>query len=268
MRNATSDVGQPGGGDGLAGQPQQHRRGVPGQRQGGRTITGEHHLPAGHPLGQRLGRVGEHFAAGAVAQRLGVEFVGQGGKIGLQRRIDGLQRGQPGRQIAAQPEFVRRPQPRLQHRGAPGGGVAQRSLVRRRDDDPRTAAHRRRRGGHQCRIPGVVAGDDENVERADPGRRFGGHHDRLTRDPAQRGGQHRARALGRSAAGHPDHGSRPVAAGHLRQLAFVDRGRGGTNLRTGHRRRPQQSVAVGFQQTLGVVEVDGGVCGAHVASFG
>ena len=49
--------------------------GVPGQLGARGAVAGEHHAPALHAGGQRLGRIVEHLVARMVAQRLAVEGV-------------------------------------------------------------------------------------------------------------------------------------------------------------------------------------------------
>ncbi len=55
--------------------------------------------------------------------------------------------------------------------------------------------------------------------------------------------------------------------GHHRiQHTLVERGGRGTYLRAGHRRRTQQTIAIGGQQAFHVVEIHGGAGGVHVAA--
>ena len=153
----------------MAGDPQQHRRAVPGQRQCPRAVTSKHGVTPGHPFGQCLRRVGEHVATNAVAQRLGVEFVGQSGEVGAHRRVDRRQRGQADGQVPAQAELLRHAQTRRQNRGAPGGGFPQRSLVGRGHHHPGAATCGGRGRGHQHRVARIVAGGHQHVQGADPG---------------------------------------------------------------------------------------------------
>ena len=112
--------------DRLTRDAQQHRGAVPGQRPGRRAVTGQHHRPPDHPAGQSLGGVGEHLALDPVAQRLGVEFVGQRRQVGRHARVDGGQRRQTCGEVAAQAEVVGHPQSGFEHRCASGGGIAER----------------------------------------------------------------------------------------------------------------------------------------------
>ena len=243
--------------------PQQHRTAVPGQRQRRGTVAGQRHPATGHARGQGLGRVGEQLAAGAVAQRLGVQLVGEQRQIDAQPGVHGVQRGQARGQIAAQPELVGDPQPRRQHRDAPRRAVAQRTLVRRHHDHPRAPAHPGRGGPDQGGIAGVVARDDQHVERPDPRRGLAGDHDRLVATPPSVAASMAPAVSAVPPAGHPDHAARAVVDAQRIQRAFVDRGGDGAHLRAGHRRGPQQTLPVGGEQALGVFEIDrpGGVHG-------
>ena len=187
LRSATSASARPAAATAWPASRSKTAARVPGQRQRRRAVAGQHHLAAGHPLGQGLRRIGEHLAAGAVAQRLGVEFVGQRGEIGRSAR-DRRPAGWPDRQPDSGTDRTRR---------APTAAVPARRSARRwrRAAGPRTARRRppARHGApplpprRPVRDPRVVAGDDEHVERPDPRRRLGRHHDRFTGGPAEGG---------------------------------------------------------------------------------
>lgn len=152
---------------------------MPGQRQRRGIVSSQGQLATGNASGKCLGRVGEHLSAGAVAERLSIQLVCQRRQIDAQLGIHGLQGRQTRGQVPGQPELVRNPQPRFQHRDATGRAVPQRTLIRCHHDNPRAPAHPDRDGPDQRRVAGVVAGNDQHVKRPDPGRRRTGEHDRL-----------------------------------------------------------------------------------------
>ncbi len=84
-RIAIKASASPAGSYHLVRDPQQDTGTVPGQRQGRGAVAGQHDTAPRHSLDQRLGRIGEDFAAGAVAQHLGVQLVGQRGQVHLHR---------------------------------------------------------------------------------------------------------------------------------------------------------------------------------------
>ena len=174
-----------------------------------------------------------------------------------------MQNRQARGQIAGQTEVVGHPQSWLEHGRPARGGVAQRPVVRRDHDHPCAASHRGCRGADQSGVTGIVARDDEKVQRTDPGRRVGADDDRRRCRTTKRRSQNRAGRLGVAAARHPDHRARRVTGDGL-QRAFRDRCSGRAHLGTGHRGPAQQPAPVGGQQPLGIVEVD---CGGrdHVA---
>ena len=235
-----------------------------GQGEGRRTVTGQHRLAPGHPLGQRLGRIGEHLPAGTVAQRLGIKFIRQHSQVGVHRGIDRRQRGQARRQVPAQTEIVGHRHPRRQDRRAPRGGLPQRPLIGCCNHHPGTSARGRGGGVHQHRVTRIVAGGHQNIQRSDPGRRAGDGDQRLAGRARECGDEHGPRGIGGPAATDPDHRSGPLAAGHRIQRALLHGGRGGTHLSAGQRRGSQQTVAIGLQQPVGVVEIDRGVGRTHV----
>ena len=165
-------IGQSDRGHRLVGDTQHDGPAVAGQRERRRVVARQQNVAPRHPIGQRLGGIGEQLAGGAVAQRLGIQFVGDRGQIHDKAWVDHTQGGQAGAQIAGQAEVIGNAHPRFQHGGPASGGVSQRSVVGSDDHDPRTATHPRRCSRHQDGVAGVVAGDDENVQRADPWRRL------------------------------------------------------------------------------------------------
>ena len=185
---------------------------MPGQRQRRGAVAGQRYPATGHARGKCLGRIGEHLAAGTVAQRLGIQLVGQRCQVDAQPGVHGLQSGQARGQIPAQPELVGDPQPRRQHRDATRRGVPQRTLIRCHHDNPRTPAHPGRGRPDQRGITGIVTGDDQHIERADPRRRLAGDRDRLGSRSTQRRGQHGPGSIRSTPAGHPNHRARTIAA--------------------------------------------------------
>ena len=235
-----------------------------GESQRGRAVTGQHGLASGHPLRQRLGRIGEQFAGGTVAQRLSVEFIGERLQIGPHGGIDRGQGGQTRGEVAAQTELVGHRHPRREHGRAARGGFAQWALVGRRHHHPGTAARGGGRSVHQHGVTRIITGDHQNVQRSDPGRRIGGQDEGFSRRTGECGGEHGARGLGCAATADPDHGAGPLPVLNGIESTLLDGGRGRPDRGAGQRRGAEQSVAIGLQQSVGVVEVNHGVSRTHV----
>ncbi len=222
---------------------------MPRQRQRRGTVAGQRHPPARDACGHRLGRVGEHLTAGAVAQRLGIQLIGErrelGARLEAQFGVHCLHCHQSRGQVATQCELVGNPQPRRQHRGPARRRVPQRTLVRCHHHHSRTPAHPGSGGADQRRIAGIITGDDQHVQRTDPRRCLGADHHRLGSHATQRRGQDGSGSLGGTAASHPDHAAGTLLDTQGVQGAFVLRSGDGAHLRAGRRRGPQQALPVG-----------------------
>ncbi len=210
---------------------------MPRQRQRRSTVAGQRNPATRDACGHGLGRVGENLAAGAIAQRLSIQLIGERrelrARFEAQFGVHRVHRRQSSGQVAAQCELVGYPQPRRQHCGPARRRVPQRTLVRCHHHHSRTPAHPGSGGADQRGIAGVVAGDDQHIQRTDPRRCLGGDHHRLGGRATQRRGQNGPGSLGGAAAGHPDHAAGAVLDTQRVQGSFVLRSGNGSDLRAG-----------------------------------
>ena len=272
-------VGEADRGDRLVRDPQHGRACVAGQRQRRGVVAGQHDVTARHPVGQRLGRIGEQFAAGAVAQRLGVEFVGQRGQVDAQARIDDVQDRKAGGQIAGQPELVGHPQPRRQHhrarprstsRSGPSSGATTTTLAPRRTPVAAAATS----AGSPESSPATIRTSSAPIH----GGTSDADDDRRRRRTAERP-QPASRRPSRRCPGRPPR-SRCAAGGLPQRLecALVQRGGGGAHLRARHRRRRaadrrgrrradprrRRGRSSAARRLTSIVSVCEAICGRHV----
>ena len=253
-------VGEIGGRSQPARGLQQHLGAVTGQFDRGGRVAREDDADTVHPRGEGLGRVVEDLVGRAVAQRFGVEHVGQRGEIGRGRAaalgVDPTQDGDADGEETQQPVVVENGHPRFEHDRATGGDRAQRTLVGRGDHHLGAAAQRTVDGVDQPRVARVVAGHQDHVQRTDPRRQRGDGHDRQPGPVAERGDEQSGRARGATRSRDQHQAARAQVGEPFDERGFGDRRRGGTDLRAARGRRAQGAAGVGRRQRLGIVEVE------------
>ena len=223
--------------------------------------AGEDDVAVRHPLGERLGRIGEQVAAGAVAQRLGVQLVGQLGEVdahpGKRRRA-----GRPARRRDSGPARTRRT-PEAAAPAPPPGPPPPRGADPRRERPRQLLRHGGFRSPRPATSTGSAASSPATIMTSSAPI-HGGTSDATTIgapvDPPSAAASIAPARLRGAPGGHPDHGARRVIRPRSDvEDALVERGGRRPHLRTRHRRRAQQTLSVGREQTLDVVEVDGRV---------
>ncbi|CAM4414771.1 hypothetical protein NONI108955_26195 [Nocardia ninae] len=248
---------------------QQHLGAVLGQLGRGGGVAGQHHTALMHARGEGFGRVAEDLVAGSGAQRLGVEHIGQLGEVGHERAaaggVDRAQDGDSGGQEAQQAVVIEHLDPRCQHGGPAGRDGAHRSFDGGGDDDLGPAAQRPVDRVGQAWVARVVTGDQDDIERADPGRQRGDGHDGQARAVAEGGDEQARGARGAAGAGDEDHAAW-AQTGQARERVLTDCRRGGPDLSAAGGGRAQGAAGIGRLQRSGIIEVEHRCSSDHRAS--